>query len=465
VTEDVPAAAPSGPDEADELTRSLSHRQIQMMAIGGAIGVGLFLGSGTAIHDAGPAVLLCYIVAGAVVFLMLRALGELAMHRPVAGSFATYAEEMIGPRTGYATGWVYCLMWLTTAMAEITAIGIYFQYFADVPQWIPALVAVVLVLAANLVSAHLFGTLEFWFALVKVLAILAFIASGVVILVFGVGDLEHASPSNLWDRGGFFPEGIAGALLALQIVTYSFAGVEMIGVTAGEAEDPQRDLPIAINRVAWRILIFYVGAVLVVLMLIPWDEISADESPFVAAWDAVGVPAAGAVLTLVVLTSALSSCNTGIYTSARMLWSMSGVGEAPQPMHTLSRRHVPARALALCGAVLGVGVVLNAVVPDRAFVYITSIATVAVLWVWGVIAVTHLRYRARVRRGAYPRQTFRMPGSPWTNLIVLSYIAVVVVLLAVTPDQRVALVAGACVALALTAGWRWLVGPRRRART
>ena len=433
------------------------------MAIGGAIGVGLFLGSASAIHEAGPSVLLCYVVAGVVVFLMLRALGEMAINQPVAGSFATYAEQEIGPRTGYVTGWVYCLMWLTTAMAEITAIGIYFQYFADVPQWVPALVAVLLVLGANLVSAHMFGSVEFGFALVKIVAILAFILSGVVILVFGIGDLERASASNLWDRGGFFPEGIGGTLIALQIVTYAFAGVEMIGVTAGEAKDPGRDLPLAINRVAWRILIFYVGAILIVLMLIPWDRIRPGQSPFVAAWEALGVPAAGAVLTIVVLSSALSSCNSGIFTSARMLWSMSDTGEAPRPLHTLSRSHVPARALALCGGVLVIGVILNAVVPDKAFAYITSIATVAVLWVWGVIAVTHLRYRARVQRGDAPRQAFRLPGSPWTNVVVLAYIAVVVVLLAITPDQRVSLAAGAVVAMLLAVGWRWLVVPRRRA--
>jgi AAT family amino acid transporter/D-serine/D-alanine/glycine transporter len=453
----VDSSSPAG------LSRALSHRQIQMMAIGGAIGVGLFLGSASAIHEAGPSVLLCYVVAGVVVFLMLRALGEMAVNQPVAGSFATYAEQMIGPRTGYATGWVYCLMWLTTAMAEITAIGIYFQYFADVPQWLPALVAVVLVLGANLVSAHLFGSLEFGFALIKIVAILAFILSGVVILVFGVGDLQRAAASNLWDRGGFFPEGVGGTLIALQIVTYAFAGVEMIGVTAGEAQNPQRDLPLAINRVAWRILIFYVGAILIVLMLIPWDRITPGESPFVTAWEALGVPAAGAVLTVVVLSSALSSCNSGIFTSARMLWSMSDVGEAPRPLHTLSRAHVPARALVVCGAVLVIGVVLNAVIPDQAFTYITSVATVAVLWVWGVIAVTHLRFRARVRRGDLTSAGFRMPGAPWTNLVVLAYIAVVVVLLAITPDQRVALAAGAVVAVLLGAGWRWLVLPRRRA--
>ena len=444
-----------------ELARGLSHAQIQLIAIGGAIGVGLFLGSASAIGEAGPAVLLGYLGAGAVVFLMLRALGEMAMYRPVSGSFAEYAEEMIGPWAGFATGWIYWLMWMTAAMAEITAIGIYTRYFVpDLPQWIPALIAVVLVVAANLASAHVFGNVEFWFSLVKIGAILSFIASGVVILVFGVGDLDQAAVSNLWDHGGFFPEGILGPLIALQIVTFAFMGVEMIGVTAGEARDPARDLPLAINRVAWRILIFYVGAILMVLMLIPWDQLMPDESPFVTAWRALGVPGAGGVLTIVVLTSALSSCNTGVFSGARMLWSMSNKNEAPRMLHTLSRAHVPARALWLSGAVLAIGVVVNAVVPDQAFAYITSVATVAVLWVWGIIMVTHLRFRARVRQGTIPAQSFRMPGAPWTNVIVVAYVLLVGVLLAVTPEQRVALAAGVVVALGLGAAWRWLTPAR-----
>ncbi|HUF84984.1 MAG TPA: amino acid permease, partial [Acidimicrobiia bacterium] len=404
---------------AEGLARGLTHRQIQLIAIGGAIGVGLFLGSASAIREAGPAVVLCYLGAGGVVFLMLRGLGEMALYRPESGSFASYAEELIGPWAGFATGWIYWAMWMTTAMAEITAIGIYARYFSpDLPQWIPALIAVVLVIAANLTSAHMFGNVEFWFSVVKITAILVFIASGIVILVFGVGGLDGAAVSNLWGRGGFFPEQILGPLLALQIVTYAFLGVEMIGVTAGEARDPARDLPLAINRVAWRVLIFYVGAILVVLMLIPWDRLVPDESPFVTAWKALGIPGAGGILTIVVLTSALSSCNTGVFSGARMLWSLSNENEAPRMLHTLSRAHVPARALWLSGVVLAIGVVVNAVVPDEAFAYITSVATVAVLWVWAVVMIAHLRFRARVRDGTIPAQTFRMPGSPWTNLLV-----------------------------------------------
>jgi AAT family amino acid transporter len=458
--------APEASNSSSGLSRGLSHRQIQMMAIGGAIGVGLFLGSGKAINKAGPAVLLCYVLAGAVVFLMLRALGEMAMHRPISGSFATYAGDMVGSWAGYATGWTYWLMWITTVMAEITAVGIYTQYYwPAVPQWAPALIAVIVLLAANLVSVRLFGEVEFWFALIKVVAILAFILSGIAILAFGIGDLPHAAVSNLWSHGGFFPTGLLGPLVALQIVTYAFLGVEMVGVAAGEARDPRRELPTAINRIAWRILVFYVGAIAMVLMLIPWDETSLNESPFVLAWQGLGVPAAAGILNAVVLTSALSSCNTGLFTSARMLFSMSGSGHAPRRFSAINRRQVPALALAASAAALLIGVLLNVVVPAYAFGYITSVATVAVLWVWAMVVISHLRFRGRVRAGAIAEQSFRLPGSPWTNLAVLAYIALVAVLLAVAPNERIALVAGAIWAVFLAVGWwRLTHGQEQRAR-
>lgn len=449
-------------EQSGQLSRSLSHRQIQLMAIGGAIGVGLFLGSASAIHDGGPGVIIAYVVAGAVVFLMLRALGEMAMDRPVSGSFASYAAELLGPWAGFATAWTYWLMWVTTVMAEITAIGIYTRYFfPSVPQWIPAAVAVVLLVAANLISVRIFGELEFWFALVKILAIVTFVLAGIAIVTFGIGHLGHASASNLWAQGGFLPKGVLGPLLALQIVTYAFLGVEMVGVTAGEARDPHAELPKAINRTAWRILLFYIGAIVVILMLIPWQRVNPNESPFVVAWHSIGIPAAASVLNVVILTSALSSSNSGIFTSARMMYTLAGSGHAPRQLARLSRNQVPARAIWVSGGALGVGVLLNVVMPANAFAYITSVATVAVLWVWGMVAVTHLRYRSEVKAGRLPRQSFRLPGSPWTNFAVLAFILLVVMLLFVTPDQHVALIAGGMWAVLLGGGWLFIT---RRSR-
>ena len=429
------------------------------MAIGGAIGVGLFLGSGKAIRDAGPAVILCYLLAGAIVFLMLRALGEMAVERPVSGSFSTYAHDLIGPWAGYATGWTYWLMWTTGVMAEITAVGIYVQFFfPDVPQWLPALVSVAVLLGANMTSVRLFGETEFWFALIKIVAILAFIASGLAILVFGLGDLgDQASVANLWNDGGFLPEGIGGLLLALPIVTFAFIGIELIGVTAGKAKNPRHELPSAINRVAWRILIFYVGAILIILMLIPWHQVSLETSPFVLAWESIGIGAAAGVLNGVVITSALSSCNSGLFASGRMLYALSETGQAPRRLHRLSRTRVPARALAVTGGALTLGVLVNVLDPGSAFLYIASVATVAVLWVWAIIVVAHLRYRTT--GDARSNNFFRMPGSPWTNYVVLAYLALIAVLMAVTPDQRVAVVAGAVWAALLGFGW-WRLSHR-----
>jgi AAT family amino acid transporter/D-serine/D-alanine/glycine transporter len=454
-----PARSESGRAE-NQLSRALSHRQIQLMAIGGAIGVGLFLGSGKAIREAGPAVLLCYLLAGAVVFLMLRALGEMAVDRPISGSFARYAEDLVGPWAGFATGWTYWVLWVTTVMAEVTAVGIYVDYFfADVPQWLPAFVSIIVLLTANRISVRWFGETEFWFALIKVTAIVAFIASGIAILVFNLGDLgEQAAVSNLWDHGGFFPKGVGGMLEALQIVTFAFIGVELIGLTAAETKNPDRELPAAINRVAWRILLFYVGAILIILMLIPWNQVSLTTSPFVIAWESIGIAAAAGILNGVVLTSALSSSNSGIFASARMMFSLAESREAPNGLKKLSRSHVPARALYVTGAALMVGVLLNVIDPEHAFVYITSVATVGILWVWGMVAVAHLCFRRAGHTASESK--FASPGYPWSNYVVIGYCLLVFVLLAITPDQRIAVIAGVIWAALVALGW-WRVSRSR----
>jgi AAT family amino acid transporter len=458
------AAVDREPASGENLKRGLVNRHIQLLAIGGAIGVGLFLGSASAIQEAGPAVLLCYCLAGGVVFFVLRALGEMAVDQPISGSVASYAHQYIGPWAGYATGWTYWAMWITTVMAELTAIGIYTDYFVpSIPQWIPGLVAVILFAIANLASARVFGEVEFWFALVKIVAIILFIVSGIVLILFSIGPLaDQASFANLVDEGGFFPKGILGPLIALQIVTYSFLGVEMIGVTAGEAQNPRKVLPRAINGVAVRILLFYVLAIAIVLALIPWDEVG-DESPFVLAWASLGIPAAASILNGVVIVSALSSSNSGVYTTTRMLFTLSRNGYAPSRLSRLSRRKVPSWGLAVSIAVLLIGVVLNVVVPAQAFAWITSVATVAVLWVWMMILVSHMRFRRqRARDPAVERSHFRMPGYPWTNAVALGYIALVFVLLGVTDDQRVALAAGGVWAIGLIAGWFALKRHNRR---
>jgi AAT family amino acid transporter/D-serine/D-alanine/glycine transporter len=426
----------------NHLARSLRNRHIQLIAIGGTIGVGLFLGSAKAIHQAGPGLLLAYALGGLAVFFIMRALGELLTYRPVAGSFATYAEEFCGPFAGFVTGWTYWFLWVVMAMAELTAIGIYVRYwFPDVPQWLPALVALVLLYGANLLAVRVFGELEFWFALVKVVTIVALILTGLAVIFLHVGSFAAtASFSNLWSHGGgFLPFGLVGVLLTLQIVTFAYSGVELIGVTAGEAQDPLRALPKATNGIIARILIFYLGALTIIMALVPWDELSPSVSPFVFVFEKLGVPGAAGIITLVVITAASSSCNSGLFSTGRMLWSLAQRGQAPRAFATLNTRHVPAAGIHASAAVMLVTVVLNYLVPKEVFTWVTSIADIGTLWTWGIIMVAHRNYRRAVAAGRAAAAPFRMPGAPVANWVVLAFLACVTLLLWPDQDTRVAL--------------------------
>ena len=424
-----------------DLSRRLRSRHIQLIAIGGTIGVGLFLGSARAIHNAGPALVLAYALGGIAIFFIMRALGELLTYRPVAGSFATYADEFCGPFAGFVTGWSYWFAWIATAMAELTAIGVYVRWWLPaVPQWLPALVALLALYGSNLLAVRMFGELEFWFALIKVVTIVALIVSGVVVLVFHVGDLgAGASFSNLWSHGGLLPYGVGGMLLTMQIVMFAYVGVELIGVTAGEAEDPKVVLPRATNGIILRILIFYIGALIVIMALVPWNELSPSVSPFVFVFEKLRVPAAAGLINLVVITAASSSCNSGLFSTGRMLWSLAQRGHGPRPFARLSPRHVPAAGIHASAAVMLLGVALNYMVPERVFIWVTSVALVGTFWTWGIILVSHLNYRRAVLAGRVSAAPFRMPGAPFANWAVLAFLVAVSALLWRDPDNRVAL--------------------------
>ena len=424
-----------------DLSRRLRSRHIQLIAIGGTIGVGLFLGSARAIHNAGPALVLAYALGGIAIFFIMRALGELLTYRPVAGSFATYADEFCGPFAGFVTGWSYWFAWIATAMAELTAIGVYVRWWLPaVPQWLPALVALLALYGSNLLAVRMFGELEFWFALIKVVTIVALIVSGLVVLVFHVGDLgAGASFSNLWSHGGFLPYGVGGMLLTMQIVMFAYVGVELIGVTAGEAQDPKVVLPRATNGIILRILIFYIGALIVIMALVPWNELSPSVSPFVFVFEKLRVPAAAGLINLVVITAASSSCNSGLFSTGRMLWALAQRGHGPRPFARLSPRHVPAAGIHASAAVMLLGVALNYMVPERVFIWVTSVALVGTFWTWGIILVSHLNYRRAVLAGRVPAAPFRMPGAPFANWAVLAFLVAVSALLWRDPDNRVAL--------------------------
>ncbi|MET9612701.1 amino acid permease [Kitasatospora indigofera] len=428
------------PDE-EGYARGLGSRQIQMIAIGGAIGTGLFLGAGTAISKAGPSLILSYAVAGVVIFVIMRALGELLTYRPVSGSFAEYAREFLGPFAGYVTGWTYWLFWVVTGMAETTAAAVYVRFWEPgIPQWCSALVFLLLLYAANLISVKLFGEIEFWFSMVKVTAIIGMILIGIGVLTLGFSDAgDTASITNLWQDGGFFPKGIGATVMTLQIVMFAYLGVELVGVTAGESEDPQKTLPRAINTLPWRIGLFYIGALTVILCVVPWTEFQPGVSPFVAAFGKIGIPAAAGIINFVVLTAALSSCNSGMYSTGRMLRDLALRGQAPRRMSALNGRRTPAAAITASTLLMGLGVVLNYQVPAKAFEYITSVATVCGLWTWAMILICQIRYRSSWQRKHLPEPGFKAPTGVWSSWAALAFLVLVVVLIAFDEDSRISL--------------------------
>ncbi|MDX3187138.1 amino acid permease [Streptomyces sp. MN03-5084-2B] len=444
--------------------KTLGNRQIQMIGIGGAIGVGLFLGAGGKLASTGPALLLSYLVCGIMAMFVMRALAELVLHRPSAGSFVTYSREFIGPWAGFVTGWMYWLNWAMVAVAETTAIGHYLQkWLPGLPVWAGALLSLAGVLAVNLVSVKLFGELEFWFSTIKVAAIIAFLVIGIGLLVFGAHlGSAPASVSNLVDHGGFFPHGFAVPFLAFQGVVFAYAGIELVGVAAGEAADPRKSIPRSVNSVIWRIAIFYVGSVLVLAMLMPWSDYQAGVSPFVAVFSRLGAPWIGDVMNLVVLTAALSSANSGIYSTGRMLRALADRGEAPRLTAWMSRRRIPVGAVVTTCVVCLLGVVLNIVVPDDAFDVATEIASLGTVTTWAMIMIAQDRLRRRAERGELERPSFRLPGAPYTTWLTLGFLALVVVLMGFSGgSSMIAVCLIPVLAVVLGAGWR--IVSRRRA--
>ncbi|GAB1817454.1 amino acid permease [Herbidospora sp. RD11066] len=440
-------------------SHALGKRQVQMIAIGGAIGVGLFLGSGGRFAAAGPALVISYAIAGVAAFLVMRALGELVSYRPTSGSFVSYASEFVGPWAGFASGWMYWVNWAATGVAELTAIAIYVHLWApDFPRWLTALIALGVVLIVNLASVKAFGEMEFWFALLKVLAIVTFLIVGLYLVIFSV---EGASPANLVDHGGFFPTGFGPVFMSLQAVVFAYAAIELVGIAAGETKNPHEVLPKAVNSVIWRIAIFYVGSVLLLGMVLPWTSYSAGESPFVTVFTQLGAPWAGDVMNLIVITAALSSCNSGLYSTGRILRSMGQRGEAPRFTRNLSSRHVPIGGILMTAAVYVVGVAVYSYIPERAFSIAVAISSLGTVTTWGTLLYCQIKLRQAWMRGELPKPAFRMPGSPWTNWIGLGFLALVVLLMPFADeDQRLAFYLIPILAGGIWGGWR-LVSAKR----
>ena len=428
----------------NQLQRGLEQRHITLMSLGAAIGVGLFLGSATAIQLAGPAILISYIVGGLAIFVIMRALGEMAVHNPVSGSFSRYAKDYLGPLAGYITGWNYWFLWVVTCMAAMNAVGPYMKmWYPDTAPWIWALAALVIMTLVNLIAVKAYGEFEFWFALIKIVAILAMIFVGLGVILFGIGNNGIAvGISNLWSNGGFAPNGITGVFMSLQMVMFAYLGVEMIGVTAGEAKNPKTVIPRAINTVFWRILLFYVGALFVIMSIYPWNEIGANGSPFVLMFEKIGIGPAAGIINFVVLTAALSSCNSGIFSTGRMLFNLAQQKQAPNSFAKISKSGVPSKAIIFSAILLLFGVILNYLVPEKVFIWVTSISTFGAVWTWGIILLSQLKFRKTLTKGEVSRLSYKALFYPFGSYLALAFLVLVLGLMAYFPDTRIALIVG-----------------------
>ncbi len=447
------------------LKRGLSARHIRFMALGSAIGTGLFYGSASAIQMAGPAVLLAYLIGGAAVFMVMRALGEMAVHNPVAGSFGHYASTYLGPMAGFVLGWTYAFEMVIVAIADITAFGIYMGFwFPEVPRWIWVLSIVFLIGGLNLCNVKVFGEMEFWLSLLKVGAIVAMIAAGFGIMLFGLG--QHVSAdaamgvSNLVGHGGFMPNGVGGLIASFAVVMFAFGGIEIIGVTAGEAKDPQRVLPRAINAVPVRILLFYVLTLFVLMCLYPWPQIGTQGSPFVQIFSNLGIGSAAAVLNVVVISAAISAINSDIFGAGRMMYGLAQQGQAPRSFGKVSRYGVPWLTVVVMGGALLIGVLLNYLIPENVFLLIASIATFATVWVWLMILVSQVAMRRSMSREAAAQLKFPVPLWPYGPAMAIAFMVFIVGVLGYFPDTQAALIVGVLWVVFLVASYLIWCRPR-----
>ena len=449
-----------------QLQRRLTNRHIQLIAIGGAIGTGLFMGSGQAISKAGPGVLVVYAIIGGALFLVMRALGEVLLSNLEYKSFADVAYDLIGPWAGFFTGWTYYVCWLVTAIAEVIAITAYVSFWwPDLPLWVAPVVTVALLLGLNLTTVQAFGEIEFWFSIIKIVAILALVVIGVVMVAIGFRSPTgaQASLANLWNGGNLLPNGFYGFVGAFQIAVFSFLGTELVGTAAAEARDPEVTLPKAVNAIPVRIVIFYLGALAAIMAVTPWWEVPAESSPFVSMFALAGLGAAAGAVNFVVLTAAASSANSGIYSTSRMLFGLSWAEHAPQIFRRLTARSVPGPALLVTCAALLTSIPLLYVSSSimRAFVAVTTVASVLFILVWCVIIVSYLRFRA-LRPELHRAGAFRMPGgrvSAWGALVFFVFVTWT---LTQGKDTRLAVALSPLWLVALGVAW-WVHSRSRRA--
>ena len=434
-------------ESSNKLKRGLSTRHIRFMALGSAIGTGLFYGSADAIKMAGPSVLLAYIIGGVAAYIIMRALGEMSVHNPAASSFSRYAQENLGGLAGYITGWTYCFEILIVAIADVTAFGIYMGvWFPTVPHWIWVLSVVLIICAVNLMSVKVFGELEFWFSFFKVATIIIMILAGFGIII----------------NGGFFSNGWLGMVMSLQMVMFAYGGIEIIGITAGEAKDPEKSIPRAINSVPMRILVFYVGTLFVIMSIYPWNQVGTDGSPFVLTFQHLGITFAASILNFVVLTASLSAINSDVFGVGRMLHGMAEQGSAPKVFAKTSRRGIPWVTVMVMTIALLFAVYLNYIMPENVFLVIASLATFATVWVWIMILLSQIAFRRRLSPEEVKALKFKVPGGVVTTVIGLLFLAFIIALIGYHPDTRISLYVGMAWIALLLLGWVFKTRRERR---
>ena len=444
-------------EQPEKLQRNLHNRHIQLIAIGGAIGTGLFMGSGKTISLAGPSIIFVYMIIGFMLFFVMRAMGELLLSNLEYKSFSDFAADLLGPWAGYFTGWTYWFCWVVTGIADVVAISAYFQlWFPDFSIWMSALLCIFVFLALNIATVKLFGEMEFWFAIIKIVAIIALIVTGIVLVSmhYPSPNGSAASLSNIWDHGGMFPKGLSGFFAGFQIAGFAFVGIELVGTAAAETKDPHKVLPRAINAIPLRIIMFYVLALLVIMAVTPWNQVMPDRSPFVEMFVLIGLPAAASIVNFVVLTSAASSANSGIFSTSRMLYGLAEQGVAHKAFGRLSSRAVPTTGLFFSCFCLLCGVALIYLIPDvmTVFTMVTTVSAILFMFVWTIILCSYLAYRKQHPQ-RHAESKFKMPLGKLMCWVCMAFFAFVIVLLTLQDDTRQALMVTPLWFVILTMGW------------
>lgn len=448
-------------------SKDLSERHMAMIALGGAIGTGFFLGAGGRLYAVGPSLAVVYAVCGLCAFMVLRAIGELVMYRPTSGSFVTYAREFLGEGGAYAAGWFFFLNWALSGIADISAVAMFMQYwsvFGTMPQWVIALAALSIVSLSNMAGVKYFGESEFWFSLIKIGSIILFLITGTVLLIGG-WQLGSVKPDihMIANHGGYFPHGFMAPFVLIQGVIFAYSATELIGVAAGECEDPRKVVPKAINSVIGRILLFYVGSITLLVMLLPWNAYNGGESPFVTFFHALGVPGLDSLMNFVVVTAALSSLNSGLYSTGRVLRALALGGSAPAIFAKLNKQKVPYVGIGVTIAIYMIGVALNYFIPNNVFEIALNISSIGILAAWGIIVLCQLRLHKAIKEGRIQPTTFPMPGSPWTGYLTLAFLLMVLTLIGFDyPSGTITIGALPLIFLAFGGGWILIKRSERR---